>query len=63
MIAAVMLTVIFKRSIHELKIASMFLFISITLFLVVFGYQLASVGTDENYDSNFSQYYNFRFDR
>ena len=63
MIAVVMLSVVFKKSIHEFKVASLFLFISIMLFIVVFGYQLASVGTDANYDPNFSQYYKFRFDR
>jgi amino acid permease len=41
---------IFKKEIHELKIASFLLFVSIVLFVVVFTFQLVINGADQNED-------------
>lgn len=48
---------IFKREIHELKIASFLLFGSITLFIVVFIIQLFTVGGRGNPDTNYQDYW------
>lgn len=48
---------IFKQEISELKIASWLLFVSIFLFVVFFSYQLIAFGTDQNHDTDYSNYY------
>jgi RsiW-degrading membrane proteinase PrsW (M82 family) len=52
-----LLPMIFKKEIHELKLASVMLFIAIFLFVVVFIFQLISAGTDQNDDDDFKNYY------
>ena len=63
LVGLILSPMIFKKEIHELKFASILLFIAIFLFIVVFVFQLISSGTDQNTDDNFSQYYEFHFDR
>ena len=45
-VGALLSVLIFKRQMHELKIASILLFIAILLFIVVFTFQLVTAGTD-----------------
>lgn len=54
---------IFKKEIHELKIASFLLFIAIILFVIVFTFQLIKSGTDQNNDEVFEQYFRLKIDR
>lgn len=54
---------IFKREIHELRFASVLLFIGIFLFVVVFTVQLVTAGADQNDDEDFTEYYSFKVDR
>lgn len=62
-VAFCMLIIVFKKTISELKFASVLLFVSIILFILVFIYQLIIDGTDMNDDSDFSKYYELKFDR
>lgn len=63
LVALVLSPFIFKREIHELKIASYFLLFSIILFIVVFSIELGTRGTHANKDTDYSQYYKFSFNR
>lgn len=63
MIAVCLTPLIFKKEMHELKIASYLLFLSIILFVIVFTVQLIEAGTDQNHDESFGQYYKFKLDR
>ena len=56
-VGIMLLPMIFKKEIHELKLASVMLFIAIFLFVVVFIFQLISAGTDQNDDDDFKNYY------
>ena len=62
-VGVMLFPMIFKKEIHELKFASVMLFIAIFLFVVVLIFQLVSAGTDQNDDKDFKNYYNFHFDR
>ena len=62
-VALCLSVLIFKKELHELKIASYLLFLSIILFVIVFTFQLIDAGTDQNNDAEFAEYYNFKIDR
>lgn len=62
-VGAILSPMIFKKEIHELKLASVLLFTAIVLFVVVLIFQLASAGTDQNDDEDFKKYYSFHLDR
>ena len=57
LVGIMLFPMIFKKEIHELKLASVMLFIAIFLFVVVFIFQLVSAGTDQNDDEDFKNYY------
>jgi amino acid permease len=48
---------IFKKEIHELKLTSILLFMSISLFMLVFILELALKGSIYNPDTDYSIYY------
>jgi amino acid permease len=62
-VGAILSPFIFKKQIHELKGASILLFVAIFMFIIVFTFQLISAGADQNGDEDFSEYYKFTFDR
>ena len=63
LVALVLSLLIFKEEISELKIASILLFTSISLFIIVFSYQLIAFGTDQNPDLSYGDYYTPKFSR
>ena len=63
MIGIILGVFIFKREIHELKIASYMLFISIITFIVVFVIEIGTHGLHSNPDKDYNEYDKFKFDR
>ena len=57
LVALALSVLIFKKEISELKIASILLFASISLFVIFFSYQLIAFGTDQNPDLSYREYY------
>jgi hypothetical protein len=62
-VGALLSPFIFKKQIHELKGASILLFVAIFMFIIVFTFQLISAGADQNGDDDFSEYYKFTLNR
>jgi amino acid permease len=61
-LAAILLILIVRKQIKELKIASIFLFLGVMAFLVIFIYQLMVEGLKFNHDHNSNGYFNHKFD-
>ena len=51
-----------KKMLQEMKIVSILLFVAIGLFISLFVVQLASLGSQENHDDSYLQYYDIDFD-
>jgi len=50
-----------KKTLAEMKFVSILLFLAIGIFIVLFIIQLATLGSLENHDENYGQYYKIEF--
>lgn len=61
-LAVIMIPLCLKKKMAEMKIVSILLFASIAIFIILFLVQLLTLGTIENHDEKYGQYYTVQFD-
>lgn len=61
-LAVIMIPLCLKKKMAEMKFVSILLFASIAIFIILFLVQLLTLGTIENHDEKYGQYYTVQFD-